>query len=94
VLQTKLQELGHSVQVKFVKVAGLHPRPSTGGPAASHTASPLPKAVPTASLDRSSPAAEPQKRPVTPLTLQDFKNDPLIQKALEIFRGHIVEIRA
>jgi len=28
------------------------------------------------------------------LTAQDFKNDPLIQKALEIFKGQIVEIRA
>jgi hypothetical protein len=24
----------------------------------------------------------------------DFKNDPLIQKALEIFKGQIVEVRA
>jgi hypothetical protein len=26
--------------------------------------------------------------------VEEFKNDPLIQKALEIFRGNIVEVRA
>jgi hypothetical protein len=28
------------------------------------------------------------------LNKDDFKNDPLIQKALEIFKGQIVEVRA
>ena len=40
--------------------------------------------------------AEPKKEKPAPqkLNAEDFKNDPLIQKALEIFRGHIVEVRA
>jgi len=29
-----------------------------------------------------------------PFNKDDFKNDPLIQKALEIFKGQIVEVRA
>jgi hypothetical protein len=29
-----------------------------------------------------------------PFSKDDFKNDPLIQKALEIFKGQIVEVRA
>jgi hypothetical protein len=29
-----------------------------------------------------------------PFDKEQFKNDPLIQKALEIFKGQIVEIRA
>jgi hypothetical protein len=28
------------------------------------------------------------------LSKEDFKNDPLIKKALEIFKGTIVEVRA
>jgi len=31
---------------------------------------------------------------VVPFNKDDFKNDPLIQKALEIFKGTIVEVRA
>jgi len=27
------------------------------------------------------------------MTKEDFKNDPLIQKALEIFKGQIVDVR-
>ena len=38
------------------------------------------------------PAAK-EKAPVT-FNKNDFKNDPLIQKALEIFKGQIVEVRA
>jgi hypothetical protein len=38
---------------------------------------------------------KPQKpAPAANLTAHDFKNDPLIQKALEIFKGQIVEVRA
>ena len=29
-----------------------------------------------------------------PFSKEDFKNDPLIQRALEIFKGTIVEVRA
>jgi hypothetical protein len=29
-----------------------------------------------------------------PFNKEDFKNDPLIQKALEVFKGTIVEVRA
>ena len=29
-----------------------------------------------------------------PFAKDDFKNDPLIQKALEIFKGQIVDVRA
>jgi hypothetical protein len=37
----------------------------------------------------------PQKKPASvPFNKNDFKNDPLIQKALEIFKGQIVEVRA
>ena len=35
-----------------------------------------------------------EKLAAIPFNKDDFKNDPLIQKALEIFKGQIVEVRA
>jgi len=86
-LQTKLRELGHAgVQVKFVKAeAGARPvlRPIGAPPA-----SPAP-AIPPAVV---APAAKPKPSAV-PASQDDFKNDPLIQKALEIFKGQLVNVR-
>lgn len=44
----------------------------------------------------SAEAARSAPPPAAPVTLNaaDFKNDPLIQKALEMFRGRIVEVRS
>ena len=39
------------------------------------------------------PPAAPKSAPVA-FSQDDFKNDPLIQKALEVFKGRIVEVRA
>src|SRR5882724_2535317 len=91
-LQTKLAEMGHAnVQIKFVKAerpadwAGqpveTAPEPETPAPAAART-----KAAPAAGQTKERPA--PAK-----FNKDDFKNDPLIQKALEIFKGQIVEVR-
>jgi hypothetical protein len=35
-----------------------------------------------------------EKSASVPFNKDDFKNDPLIQKALEVFKGQIVEVRA
>jgi hypothetical protein len=48
----------------------------------------LPKPLPV-----STPAAK-ERLASVPFNKDDFKNDPLIQKALEIFKGQIVEVRA
>ena len=92
-LQTKLAELGHpNAQIKFVKTeasAAREQRPAAAAapaliePKHSETAA----AAPPKSETGSKPA------PVT-FNKNDFKNDPLIQKALEIFKGQIVEVRA
>ena len=41
------------------------------------------------------PAAEPKstKPPEGPADMNEFKNDPLIKKALEVFKGQIVDVR-
>jgi DNA polymerase-3 subunit gamma/tau len=88
-LQTKLGELGHpNAQIKFIKVAA--PAGRAAQPAGATPVVPVASAksaVPAAPVSREKPAA-------IPFNKDDFKNDPLIQKALEIFKGQIVEVRA
>jgi len=92
-LQTKLAELGHAnAQIKFVKVeapAGSTPQPAN----ATSPALAAPKKSEGASPAPSAPATK-EKPASVPFNKNDFKNDPLIQKALEIFKGQIVEVRA
>jgi len=57
---------------------------STAAPAAGTPATPA-EAAPV-------PVAE-KKTAAVPFNKDDFKNDPLIQKALEVFKGTIVEVR-
>ena len=99
-LQTKLTELGHpNSQLKFVKA---EPPPGWQRPVAQPvvtTASTPPvgakaasAAGPTASPSPAPPAKE--RTSSVAFSKDDFKNDPLIQKALEVFKGQIVEVRA
>jgi hypothetical protein len=60
---------------------------------------PAPKSLPKAasSAPHATPAAAPlAKEKPAPVSLnkEDFKKDPLIQKALEIFKGQVVDVRA
>jgi DNA polymerase-3 subunit gamma/tau len=96
-LQTKLAELGHpSVQIKFIKAEA--PAPRT--PAPAEPAAPSAPAPATNPLSNGTGAGKPAAAPVkeklaaVPFNKDDFKNDLLIQKALEIFKGQIVEVRA
>ncbi|MGO9003622.1 MAG: DNA polymerase III subunit gamma/tau, partial [Limisphaerales bacterium] len=99
-LQTKLLELGHpNVQIKFVKAEA----PATRRAAPAEPAAP-PAPAPANSIHpkpagAGKPAAAPatpakEKVAAVPFNQDDFKNDPLIRKALEIFKGRIVEVRA
>ena len=91
-LQTKLVELGHAnAQIKFVKAeapAGRAAKPVAPAPVAG-----TPPATPPAAAQPAAAVAEKKPAPVV-FNKSDFKNDPLIQKALEIFKGQIVEVRA
>ncbi|HEX3625906.1 MAG TPA: DNA polymerase III subunit gamma/tau [Verrucomicrobiae bacterium] len=92
VLQTKLAELGHPhSQVKFIE--------HEGAPAALPVSKPAPQneAAPekvTAQPAAAAPTREGKEKTPVAFNKNDFKNDPLIQKALEIFKGQIVEVRA
>ena len=88
-LQTKLAELGHAnAQIRFVKTEASAVRAPQ--PAKTPVTDPAGASVPTASA---ASAAKARPAPVA-FDKNDFKNDPLIQKALEIFKGQIVEVRA
>jgi DNA polymerase-3 subunit gamma/tau len=96
-LQTKLAELGHpGTQIKIIKAeapagrtallaqTSVTPTPATPAP---NSFTPDPAPTP------SSPAPSKESTAPVPFNQADFKNDPLIKKALDIFRGQIVEVR-
>jgi DNA polymerase-3 subunit gamma/tau len=97
ILQNKLGELGHSgAQIKFIKAeapAGWA-RKTAAEPAAAAQA-PTQAAPAAASPTSGNPVAPKKERPAAvPINAEEFKNDPLIRQALEIFKGRIVEVRA
>jgi DNA polymerase-3 subunit gamma/tau len=98
-LQTKLAELGHAnTQIKFIRADASAGR-ARPAPVTAPAATPPPVAVKPATAvpgaPKPGPAAVKEKGPApVAFNKDDFKNDPLIQKALEVFKGQIVEVRA
>jgi DNA polymerase-3 subunit gamma/tau len=101
-LATKLAELGHpNSMIKFIKadapVGWQRPVPVATAPPPS-PASTAPKPAPAASgskaADTTAAPAMEKKAPPIVFNKEEFKNDPLIKQALEIFKGTIIEVRA
>ncbi len=94
ILQTKLAELGHpNSQFKFIVADAPVGRVPSSPPPTAPVALPTPAMKPAPTAAKSAvPAAE--KKTSMAFNKDDFKNDPLIQKALEVFKGQIVEVRA
>ena len=103
VLQNKLSEFGHpNTQIKFIKAEP----PASWTEARANVQAAAPTLPPSPFAGNASPAkstgsataagAQPRREKPVPIALnaEDFKNDPLIQKALEIFKGRIIEVRA
>jgi DNA polymerase-3 subunit gamma/tau len=94
ILQTKLGELGHAnTQIKFVKAEA----PAAWAEAKAATpAAPPPAPVRAIASTTTTPAAPSRqdKPAVVAFSTEEFKNDPLIRQALEIFKGRIIEVRA
>jgi len=89
-LQTKLAELGRpNIQIKFIKAE--NPRQ----PVPLETLQPKPTLKPVAKPTTSTAQSAPAREKPVPVSLnkEDFKKDPLIQKALEIFKGQVVDVR-
>jgi DNA polymerase-3 subunit gamma/tau len=79
-LRTKLEELGYPrAQARFIQ-AEAPPREIATAP------QPPPALAPP---ERAAAAPEPAAS-----SKVDFKNDPLIRKALEVFKGQIIEVRS
>lgn len=88
-IQTKLQELGYAgAQVKFARAEAppgwVRPQPPEPVEAQLPAAA-EPVVAKTEKVEKTAPASA---------SKEDFKNDPLIKQALEIFKGQIVEVRA
>ena len=96
-LQTKFKELGQGeVRVKFIESAEPEgwvrrqaPILNTPEPAKASSAANGGAAAPAGKAEEKKP-----KTSVEPVRIEDFKNDPLIKKALDIFKGQIVDVRA
>ena len=96
-LQTKLTELGHpNSQIKFVKAEAPIGRTLVAAAVVEPVvASPVSKTAATApSIPKSATVPVKEKSVAIPFNKDDFKNDPLIARALEVFKGQIVEVRA
>lgn len=106
-IQTRLKELGRGQPaVKFivadspdsgpapVSKSASEPAPASAGPEAPPVAVPVVPASASATAAESPPApGKLEKGKPVKLDPGEFKNDPLIKAALEIFRGQIAEVR-
>jgi DNA polymerase-3 subunit gamma/tau len=97
-VQTKLTELGfENASVRFV----IAPAPEGWAKPVTETETLPPREAGPSAVARapiatakSVAASEPARPAPVQLSKEDFKNDPLIKRALEIFKGQIVEVRA
>ncbi len=106
-LQTKLQELGHpDCRIKFIQAEAPAQRQRqepetkspparavTAAPASVSAPQPAISAAPAKGAGESGAPVKPRAESA-PAHKEDFKNDPLIKKALEVFKGQIVDIRS
>ena len=100
-LTTKLAELGHAnAMIKFVKAeapANWNPKAAApvSGPKSISTPDAANSPTPAKTAEKiATPGSADKKLAPVAFNKDDFKNDPLIKKALEIFKGTIVEVRA
>ena len=99
ILETKMREMGHrDISVRFVQAEAPTGRVRVAAPVE------MPPELPTLRNESisswattpggSAATAAPPLPAAARFSKEDFKNDPLIKKALEIFKGTIVEVRA
>ena len=99
-LGTKLHELGHpQTQVKFVareapaRASAPFEKPAASRPQPSPVVAPITAPIAPAPISAPAPAPRAPVKPASePSAIKDFKNDPLIQKALEMFKARLVEV--
>ena len=100
ILKTRLADLGHSdPQIKLIRAAappGRKQPPADPEPAPQPVpVTPRPQPAATARSAPTAPAEPPKDKTVAvPFNKDDFKNDPLIHAALEIFKAQVSGVRA
>ena len=96
ILETKIREMGHrDMSVRFVQAEAPAGRVRVTAPV--EVPPELPSSRETARANSANGATNPVGAAAaapSKFSKEDFKNDPLIKKALEIFKGTIVEVRA
>ncbi len=94
-IQTKLGEMGwHNMGVRFQVAPAPEGFARPAQPEVAMESGP-PTRVESPRSQAAAPKAAEAARPApVQLSKEDFKNDPLIKRALEIFKGQIVEVRA
>jgi len=93
-IQTKLKELGlGDVRVKFIKIEASENRRHPPAPVRNAISAAPPPSNPSKDANETTAPARPRTEQV-PFNKDEFKNDPLIRKALEVFKGQIVDVRA
>jgi DNA polymerase-3 subunit gamma/tau len=95
VVQTKLAELGHPhAQVKFIKAENPGKQFAPPTPAPTSPSTPASAPAPAKSVPATPAQTTAKAEALATFNKEDFKNDPLIRKALEVFKGNIVEVRS
>jgi DNA polymerase III subunit gamma/tau len=105
-IQDKVRELGlGDVQIKIIKIssatAPAKPHVATDHPSVAaakpESLPPVKEKKPVRRAPEGKPEAKPEPEAPKPTTVlldkDEFKNDPLIKQALEIFKGQILEVR-
>jgi DNA polymerase-3 subunit gamma/tau len=100
IIQGVLQDLGQGeVSLKIVKTKESVVKPAQSQPQAAVQQVPAlrqRKSEPASTPGSAAPSSaktEAAKPPVIAMSKEDFKNDPLIKQALEIFKGQLVEVK-
>lgn len=92
ILETKMQEMGHrEAGVRFVQAEAPASRIR---PVVKARSEPVAASTTRPKSEAALRSATPAEGTAGSFSKEDFKNDPLIRKALEIFKGTIVEVRA
>jgi hypothetical protein len=91
-IEARMAELGHPVKIRWITLEDAAPA-SVSTTATS--AAPLTVPRPTTAAPKTTPEAPvrpPEKVKPIKTDLAEFKNDPLIREALELFKGQLTEV--
>ena len=91
-IEARMVELGHPLKIRWITLEDA--TPASGAPTATPAvSSPVPRpATPLPASAPEAPTRPPEKVKPIKTDLAEFKNDPLIREALELFKGQLTEV--